>query len=154
MINLISSNPAAFSALAAFCSACFALLGVFAMLFVSHRQIKAQLVSANRQAWINALRDDLAELFEILEWQHLLRPGTYNGQDGYKHVDDRRSRIRFLSHRIRLRLNPREADHIILLGNIARLAESEERFVDAMAECVTQSQAILKREWERVKGLR
>jgi hypothetical protein len=91
ILDTAKSNPATLSSLAAVASAVFALLGVIVTSFiswsVSRRQIRASLISANRQAWINALRDDLSELWELLDWLYRLRPGTYDGQDGYKHVD-------------------------------------------------------------------
>jgi hypothetical protein len=85
-----SSNPATFvaliSAMAAVASAITALTATLVTPMVSfwiaRRQIRATLVSANRQAWINALRDDLSELFETLTALFLLRPGFHSDEQG------------------------------------------------------------------------
>src|SRR3954468_2624886 len=104
--DFASANPAAFSAIAALAAAVTALAAVIISpvitYFISRKQIRATLVSANRQAWINALRDELAELFELLKWEHLLRPGTLSGEEGYRYGAEKRSRIQFLLLKIKL----------------------------------------------------
>ena len=138
--------------IAAMAAVASVIIGPFISLLVARRQIRASLVSGNRQAWINALRDDLSELFGLIQWLYLLRPGTYSGADGYKFVDEKRSRIRELKVRIRLRLNPSEPDNIVLLQNIERVdGASPDEFNERMAVAVDLSQSILKREWDRVK---
>jgi len=89
--------------------------------FTTQRQIRANLISANRQAWIDKLRDELAELFELLTWQYLQRPGTYSGEEGHRYEAEKRSRIRLLRNKIRLRLNPNEADSHALLDLLNKL---------------------------------
>jgi hypothetical protein len=122
-------------------------------------QIRANLISANRQAWIDKLRDELAELFELLTWRFLQRPGTYSGEESHKYEAEKRSRIRFLKHKIRLRLNPLETDSRSLLDLLTRLEESAARgsggddsdFEELLEAAVIKSQTILKAEWLRVK---
>jgi hypothetical protein len=159
--NNASQNPAnviaLIAAIAAVAGVIIALMTIvissFVSVLVARRQIRASLVSSNRQGWINALRDDLAELFEVMDWLHLLRPGTYSGADGYRFVDERRSRIRLLNYRIRLRLNTAEQDNIALLHNIELLEGSSlDDFTAQMDATVKLSQSVLKREWVRVKN--
>jgi hypothetical protein len=102
--------------------------------------------------WINALRDELAELFELLEWEHLLRPGTLSGEGGYRYGAEKRSRIRFLINKIKLRLNPQERDSQTLLEYLSKLQSADEsNFYELMERAVAKGQEILKAEWRRVK---
>jgi hypothetical protein len=140
-----------------------ALAAVIISPFVTNRtarmQIRASLISANRQAWIDKLRDELAELFELLTWQFLQRPGTYTSEEGHKYEAEKRSRIRLLRNKIQLRLNPLEEDSRILLDLLGRLEVSAANgsggnsdFEQLMEAALIKSQAILKAEWLRVKA--
>jgi len=130
-----------------------------ANLETTREQIRANLVSANRQAWIDKLRDDLAELFELLTWQFLQRPGTYSGEEGHRYEAEKRSRIRLLRNKIRLRLNPNETDSQALLELLSKLENAalqgshadNSDFDDLMEKAVAKGQSILKTEWTRVK---
>jgi hypothetical protein len=130
-----------------------------ANLKTTREQIRANLISANRQAWIDRLRDELAELFELLTWQYLQRPGTYSGEEGYRYEAEKRSRIRLLTNKIRLRLNPLEIDSQALLDLLNKLWDSaaqgsrgeDSEFESLMEKAVAKRQSILKTEWSRVK---
>jgi len=153
--DFASATPAAFSAIAALAAAVTALAAVIITpiitYIISRNQVRATLVSAN-QVWINALRDELAELFELLEWQHFLRPGTLNGEEGYRYWAEKRSRIRFLINKIKLRLNPKEPDRQILLEYLSKLQSADEsNFYELMESAVAKGQEILKAEWRRVE---
>jgi hypothetical protein len=157
-IALLAARAAILSALAAVAALIISPLITF---WTTRSQIRANLVSANRQAWINALRDDLSELFELVTWLFLLRPGTHSGEEGYKYVAERRSRIRLLKNRVRLRLNPTEDTSAALLSSIEKLHslahggatgdDREVEFNDQMETAVANAQEILKSEWKRVK---
>jgi len=158
-VALVAAWGAIVSALAAVAAAISSPLISF---LTARAQIRASLISANRQAWINALRDDLSELFELLTWLFLLRPGTHSGEEGYRYVAERRSRIRLLKNRVRLRLNPTEEANKELLSTIDALhgwahagsnatGDQEEQFTASMEAAVAGAQAILKSEWDRVK---
>ncbi|HEY4940003.1 MAG TPA: hypothetical protein VII56_01140 [Rhizomicrobium sp.] len=157
-VALVAAVAAIVSALAAVAAT---IISPVISFWTARAQIRASLISANRQAWINALRDDLAELFELLTWLFLLRPGTHSGEDGYRYVAERRSRIRLLKNRVRLRLNATEPASEALLSTIETLHslahagdtsdESEAQFGEGMQNAVNQAQAILKSEWKRVK---
>jgi hypothetical protein len=121
----------------------------------ARKQIRANLISANRQAWINALREGLSELFELLTynitWQFHLRPGTYSGEDGLRYEGEKRSRIRLLTNKIKLRLNPNESDTQVLLGQLNKLQSGGSNFPELMENAVSRGHDILKTEWKRVK---
>jgi hypothetical protein len=97
-----------------------ASLGPIATIVIGRRQVRANVVSVNRQAWINALREDVAELMEKrIEWALLFAPHA----DGQYIIclDEGKSneifeRIRFLGYRIELRLHPGEPKHDKLIA--------------------------------------
>jgi hypothetical protein len=154
--DIASANPAAFAAITSLASVLTALAAVSIspiLTYVNARtQIRANLVSANRQAWINGLREELAELFELLTWQFRLRPGTYSGEEGYRYEAEKRSRIRLLTNKVRLRLNPNESDAQLLLEYLEKLQSCDEWiFEELMENTVSKGQEILKAEWKRVK---
>jgi hypothetical protein len=154
--DIASANPAAFAAITSLASVLTALAAVSIspiLTYVNARtQIRANLVSANRQAWINGLREELAELFELLTWQFRLRPGTYSGEEGYRYEAEKRSKIRLLTNKVRLRLNPNESDAQLLLEYLEKLQSCDEWiFEELMENTVSKGQEILKAEWKRVK---
>ena len=52
-----------------------AILGPITTIIIGRRQIRAMVLPTNRQTWINALREDIAELIEErIEWSELFRP--------------------------------------------------------------------------------
>jgi hypothetical protein len=52
-----------------------AFLGPIATIFIGRRQVRGNVLSVYRQTWINALRDDVAELMEKrIELSQLFHP--------------------------------------------------------------------------------
>jgi hypothetical protein len=128
------------------------IVSPFVTYLTTRKQIRANLISANRQAWIDKLRDELAELFDLLTWQFLQRPGTFSGEEGLKYESEKRSRIRLLKNKVRLRLNPLEPDSQALLKSLDDLQAADDANFDRLMEkAVANSQSILKTEWKRVK---
>lgn len=159
----VSANPTALSAFAASISALVALVVAMATPFVSFaiskRQIRATVVSTNRQAWINALRDDISEMLELAVAHFYLRDGTLSGDEGFKYGYEQRMRLRLLENRIRLRLNAKESPNqqlLLLLGELRRFSISkniaeEQNFEEAMERAIVKAQQIFSAEWLRVK---
>jgi hypothetical protein len=103
-------------------SACTALVasiaGPIVTLAVARRQFNASVLSANRQKWIETLRDMLSEWISILatasvvrttwkaEWDGGLGPISARGE-----LLDKVQRLVLVQAKIRLLLNPLEADH-------------------------------------------
>jgi hypothetical protein len=150
------SNPSTLLALiSAITALTVAIVTPLVSFYTTARQIRATIVSANRQVWINALRDDLAELFGLLTGQFSLKSVTQ-----IKDETERKYRVAFLSYRIVLRLNPDEPHSQTLKGSIEKLhllyadsghADNDNLFSAALACAVSTSQKILKTEWKRVK---
>lgn len=115
-------------------------------LATSHKQIIAPM----RQAWINSLRDLLAELTSSS--LHYYCAGFEEREDSeYQHLT-------LLEHRIQLMLNPMEDDHNELeclirkmITSLGRGSEGDEDFCKSHTEIMAISRRILKREWNVTK---
>src|SRR5262245_13275223 len=150
-------------------SACTALVASFVgpivTLSVARRQFNANVLSGNRQKWIETLRDLLAELISLLvavlviksEWKDKWDKGL-----GLIKTDRaflaKLERIVLVQWKIRLLINPTESDHRQLYETIAtalkrlQSEKSHDAETETDIESITQlGQSILKREWERVK---
>jgi hypothetical protein len=150
-------------------SACTALVasivGPIVTLAVARRQFSANVLSANRQKWIETLRDMLAELISLMVAVLVVKAGWKGKWDkglGAIAADptllSKLERIVLVQWKVRLLLNPTEKDHQELYQAIeaafARIQseESADSDMDADIQKITRlGQAILKREWERVK---
>ena len=150
-------------------SACTALVapivGPIVTLTVARRQFSANVLSANRQKWIESLRDMLAELISLMVAVLVVKAGWKDKWDkglGAIAADptllSKLERIVLVQWRIRLLINPTEMDHEELYRSIetafARIQadDSADAETDADIPKITRlGQAILKREWERVK---
>lgn len=116
-------------------------------------------ISNHRQAWINALRDDLAAYLKGLEVMHytignLLAAKTSDEiQSLEKQKQDARIAVLFAYRRILLRLNRKEKLHIQLATALDALLKIESKVpnsssIDAVVDLARQ---VLKREWEVTK---
>lgn len=114
-------------------------------------------VSNHRQAWIDALRNDIAEFFKTLEAMRYAFIDYM--QDSAKYEDKKRQTridLLFVYQRIRLRLNWTEDLHIELDERLSEflnkpLLETLEDGTKVTA-AMDLSRVILKREWEVVKS--
>jgi hypothetical protein len=116
------------------------------------------MVSASRQAWINDLRNSISEFLSVtaqLRYVVATSPAPeWPNAPGFE-------RAIFLRSRIALLINPNESDHrrlLILIDESFSITTSLQdgaalrRSTELHHEITTQSQSILKREWERVKA--
>ena len=140
---------------------------------IATRQI-ADNISTKRQNWIDELRRDAAEFLTVVgRIQELKRPrvehlvAMADIHEDFKERLASEMRAKELGTRIRLRLNPNEAEHNRLVELIAEMAskgyelnrkytaadeaEAARVFNEASNAVVAHLQAILKHEWERVK---
>ena len=119
-------------------------------------QSRASVVSASRQRWIDALRDDIAEVRHDrrrdkgFDAQPSSNPKVNLDFDPEK--DRLLARQMLLLRRVRLRLNPTEGDHQELVRRMNKLMVTPQLESGKPAEAVIQlTKKILKDEWERVK---
>jgi hypothetical protein len=155
----MSEGAAAITAIIAAITALFAVvLGPLVSLWSTNRQSRVTVLSANRQAWINGLREALAELISVAGTMSLI------GDKPLLHT--RVERLFLLDAKIRLMLNPVETDHQQLAAAVASVriaggntlrstagSPEEKALNDSLTTLVPLAQRILKREWERVKKI-
>jgi len=114
-------------------------------------QARATSVSNNRQAWINALRDEVTGFLTDADMVSIVRDQMP--------ISDDRAREQFRSARAltahifkaRLLLNPTEGESTALLEMLIE-AEREGLTAQRRDAIVLHTQSILKAEWERVKS--
>jgi hypothetical protein len=109
-----------------------------------------QIVAPMRQAWINDLRNTLAELLSLSVHFYVSGHGDRSDSDYAK--------IAYLEQKIRLMLNVTEKDHAsledlvtTLTSSLSRGRDGDQAFESAHTELQNLSRTILKQEWNRVK---
>jgi hypothetical protein len=121
---------------------------------------KEQKVSELRQAWIDALRDDLAELVAHAHAIHGASSAEYKTRlELWVGVKENFSGINRVSASVQLRLNPTESAAQTILScmkELEVLLSSDQRIdfkalADIERRLVAEAQSFLKAEWERVK---
>ena len=155
MIALISAGSALFGA----------SIGAVVSYFISKRQITATVISANRQKWINNLRDVITQFqSKITEIQLLAssqRPVLINASEANnltKEVQNIANEISLLNSKLKLFINPKEPDNMKLIELFNTIyfevlkRKMNNKIIKDIQESITSiAQKILKREWERVK---
>ena len=138
------------------------LLGPLVQVYITKRQISASTVATFRQEWINSLRDEIS-LF-IGEWSKATIRWQRRDGESEQQQYDRLQSLSIHESKIAMLLNPKESDHMELLASIEKLKHLvNEEFAGIPSTTITEtlekakkavisnSQAILKREWSRVK---
>ena len=161
------ANQLSYNGIEPFISAFSVIIGVIIgsviSYFIARLQFRATTLSANRQSWINTLRDSIAEVQQtasitITEVQLASNKQSANVVDSEAIVSAVR-KMDFLFYKIQLLLNPKESDHDKLIDLIFNLKGSSLKVDDEMnkkhaelqREITQVAQNILKREWVRVK---
>ncbi len=127
-----------------------AILAVVVGPIVTLKISKRQVVAPMRQAWINSLRELIAEITSTALHHHVA------GHD--EREDEEYKRLTELESKISLMLNLNEEDHKrlhdlirIMLESIGAHMDRDQTFQKAHTEIMSLSRSILKREWDRVK---
>lgn len=123
---------------------------------------KEQKISEFRQAWIDQLRNDLADLTSLVlmiedAMAHMANEGKAADLPAYIiQNQDKFVKITACAMRIEMRLNPDE--HLMLFDLVRKIGTSVKNFrgnTDASAAAASlllvESQKVLKQEWLRVK---
>ena len=142
---------------------CAVLLSPLVALYTVKRETNATVLSGNRQQWINNLRDELAIFVsEVTKFSSM----AIASETTAKEVQEQTVKLDRLRTKIRLMLNPSESDHKdlnLLCTTALAIATNQQlkkrsEFPELLAEnnenIINLSQAILKKEWERVKGVK
>jgi hypothetical protein len=154
MTDASANAVAVISAIAALCAV---VLGPLVSLWAARRQSRVSVLSSNRQAWINSLREQVAEFIALAGYMSL--------DTDKVSLRERAEKMLFIEAKVRLLLNPKEADHQQLMDAMHKLRKAASSTIqsadpahhanlaNATAVIVPIAQAILKREWERVKNV-
>jgi hypothetical protein len=135
------------TAFAALLSALAALIAAGA----ARRSALASVRSASRQAWINALRDDVAELLsKRIEASKRIGLDRANNvvDSSHPELPEIMDRVRLLMFRINLRLDPDEEMHQRLTKALLE-APAPPLNIQLNAEITAAAQAIIRREWKK-----
>lgn len=128
-----------------------AFFGPIATIFIGRLQVRANVLSVNRHAWITALREDVCEVMEKRVELSQLFGTTTQGllicTDPAKE-DELMQRIRFLVYRIELRLHPGEPEHDSLV-KLLQQAPAPPNNAQLNADIKTVTQEILRKEWKK-----
>jgi hypothetical protein len=107
------------------------------------------------EARINALRDDLSEIFAVFVELHTPSPETLSSEEEIRFRLEKGSRARFLNQRIRLRLSdPDEPSSRELLELITQLADPSRdmELETLLPRGHLKAREVLKAEWKRAKA--
>ena len=160
--NLLPETSASYMGLvqyslaaAAVLSAVTTAVGICVQGRLASKQIRATVVSSNRQNWINSLREEVSELISLVEAfdrnTRTLLPSRETSQEAQRRRLDFEDRANLMLRRIQLRLNEGEQDHLDLIGLLQKFVAAMRH--DAILEdrIIKLTQKILKAEWNRVK---
>ena len=123
-------------------------------LLIAEQNVRASVLSRNRQEWINLLRNTIAEYLAVV---YMLGDPNLSNEKA-QHLLERLYTAKF---RVSLLINPNEPDHRklddLLFDFIEKIAAAnkpdEEAVLEVRQTLVELSQKILKEEWKRVKSL-
>ena len=169
LAQLVSATAMEASLLIGMVSACTALVasivGPIVALNVAKRQFNATAISANRNKRIDTLRDELAEFISLLatalvvksKWKDRWEEGR-GPMNSEPALLEKFERIVLAQSKIQLLINPNEENHQRLTETIdaairrLRSEDASDSETEAdLRSIVALAQAILKREWQRVK---
>ncbi len=116
---------------------------------------RSVMISNHRQAWINALREDLAEFFTAIDVIHFTTAVLSQGGDAGRLEEQQKARndVLLAYRKILMRLNMNELLHQQLEKSLESLLMVRGKTVnqDDLTAAVTLARVILKREWEVTK---
>ena len=140
-----------------------AVIGSGVSYLIARQQFKATVLSANRQQWINTLRDFIADfqtkvkiaITESKLAEHVALSFAANPTS----FDEALKAMRLLINKTALLINPKEKDHAELLALMKKLEDlcingdiNDDEGQEKLQSAVTSiGQNVLKREWDRVK---
>ena len=146
--------------IASIVAAVTALVAVAVAPFVTIRASKTQMLGPMRQAWINSLRDTVAEYTAKVDAGIPQSSAVLASDDSLRHAAQRerlehQQQVYQLKSKIALLINPKESNHVELV----RLAESAyasylagQNSSVSIRALLDHTQTVLKTEWNVVKS--
>jgi hypothetical protein len=140
-----------------------AVFGPFVSYVIARRQIRASVISNNRERWNEALLDSLAEYIGLLLSAAMIKQSM--GQDPLKAVSEDRALLQIVERgvlvksKVMLMTNPKDSLHIklceVLDATYQALVSNDPQTLAKIrsgSEAITQAgRDVLKAEWARVK---
>ena len=123
----------------------------------AQRMAAKQIISPMRQAWIDALRNRVAEIISEAHWFYVAGYNSDEAAQNDNRFMDTDKKLVFLRRQVELMLNPKEEDHQRLNQLLDAVSSSglgskdQGHFSENVKQATAVCQEILKREWERVK---
>ena len=117
---------------------------------IAAKQIRSSIVSANRQKWLDSIRDDLSEFASELD---IVRSVLSAGASQVE-TAEKTKRLRLLYTRVKLRLNPDKPEQGLIIDCMDRLvSDVAAKDVSEKLDALTQAaQALAKAVWRQVKS--
>jgi hypothetical protein len=156
-------NPLTVAFVSALTALSAAILSPLVSLFVARMQIRAAVVSNNRERWIETLRDAVSEYVALLLTASIVKEGIEGdlAKEVSEHPDLRQivERIVMMKSKIMLMVNPRDRHYAELCEKLAASYESltsgasiSVSMMRSQADEITQAgRDALRMEWARVK---
>lgn len=129
---------------------------------IASQTLNAQVLSKNRQDWINELRELIAQFLCAVtdfrsEWANQMNNGSHFNENDL--VVSLKTKMNYTAYKIELMLNPEEEDTksvIALLNSINSdlMASSASKLKESIDELKKVVKTKLKHEWNRVKECR
>lgn len=136
-----------------------AFLALFVAPIVNARISRRQVIAPMRQAWINTLRDEIAEFVSVVSIERMHICPSDDDEESFKreaHREDRSryERLKLIAAGVELHINPKEEDHRNLVVKINKIVDAyhdNHDTRDDLQSLVELSQKVLKNEWEVTK---
>ena len=160
-----SAFPHPLSLIMAFTALAVSSFGAYASLTGSRRRFRADVLSANRQRWIETFRDRLAELLAFMNAAQVVKrtsAGSWRGGAGpvkdNPALVDKLEKTFLAIAQIQLLTNAGEATHqalnsavVVAVDYIQADELHEAELCDCWAEITELGRGIIRKEWSRVK---
>jgi hypothetical protein len=130
---------------------------------IARRQFKVSIISANRERWIEALRESIAEYISLATSVALIRRGASDDITEIIQSDPEArkaaERLVLVKNKILLMTNPTKSYHRELCQSIEGVHKSLlskhtttlQKWLSQLDAVATAGHGVLKSEWERVK---
>jgi hypothetical protein len=133
-------------------------------LAVARRQFRANVISTNRQKWIDTFRDRVAELLSLMNAAQLIKRHTADawrggmGPAASLGVTDKFEKAFMALAEVRLLTNASDPEHQRLnaaladaLGHLQHDELRDDELAAAVGDVITLGRTIIRQEWGRVK---
>jgi hypothetical protein len=141
------------------------IIGPLVTLSVARRQFRANVLSTNRQRWIETFRDRLSELLSLMNTAHIIKRqsiGSWRGGLGPVQANlgltDKFERAHMALAEIRLLTNTADPEHQhlndALAAALAHLQHDDLRdgeLTASVEDVIALGRTIIRHEWGRVK---